>query len=372
MKKVFTAVLCSLFSLLCNAQNGTDVCRAMVTDAAHSVSIDTTSNSYYVSLYKNFCSSDGSTNDSAISATGAAIINSIPISLKGSDTNEHTQWSHFCSTEQSLAAGSSSTYDYQSLVVSQALASANECLRILSDHAYLLTYKVMTPDTLAINFGIPSGQSIVIHGVKADANVTCTGSDLTKAGSFEYKEGVGQTISASQGSSGITCVRKAFSTVGSTNFYREAAIKVDTNVGQMNIYWPQETVLPLTDASQIQHQIAALQSAVNFNALPIGTILPWYQKNSTPPAGWAKCDGSDTAHCPNLAGIFLRGSAPSDVGLTGGSARAAVAQHGSNNRHGDGNGWSIDGGHYVSNDQVYVDTVPPYTSVLYIIKIANQ
>jgi hypothetical protein len=242
-----------------------------------------------------------------------------------------------------------------------------------------MTYKIMTPDTLVVNFGIPSGQSITIHGVKADSNITCTGSDLRKGGSFTYKEGVGQEVSASQGSTSISCTRAPFSNIGNTPYYKEAAVEVDTNVGQMNIFWPKETVLPLTAASQIQGelsglvgQITALQSKIDFNALPIGTVLPWLKNVGTVPRGWTSCDGSDTAHCPNLAGVFLRGSAPAGVGSPGGSATASVGQHGSNSNRPDGNGWSMDGKHYLSNDTVTVNTVPPYVSVLYIMKVANQ
>lgn len=375
MKKMFLMFICLASSVLpgqLRGQSGTDVCRAMVTDAAHSISLSTTSSAYYVSIFKNYCNADGSANQSAIAATGSAIIDAIPITLKGSANDASSQWHQFCSTEQSVAAGSLDTYDYQSLVVSQALTSANECLKILSDHAYLLTYKVMTADTMVVNLGIPSGQAIVIHGVKADTNVTCTGSDLTHGGTFAYKEGVGQTINASAGSTSITCVRQPFTNVGSTPFYKEAAVEVDTNVGQMNIFWPKETVLPLTTASQIQQEIAALQSSLAFNALPLGTILPWFQRNGNPPAGWVKCDGSDTAHCPNLANLFMRGSGPPDVGTVGGADSAIVGQHGSNNRRGDGNGWSINGDHYLSNDTVTVNTVPRYVSVLYIMKVSNR
>ena len=369
----------SLVSVLARAQNGTNVCLAMVTDAAHSISLSTTSDFYYISIYKNFCYADGSTNQSAIDASGSAIIQAVPIALKGSSSDSHSQWSHFCSTEQGVASASSSTYDYESLVVSQALSSANQCLKILSDHAYTMTYKIMTPDTLVVNFGIPSGQSITIHGVTADSNITCTGSDLRHGGSFAYKQGVGQEISASQGSTSISCTRAAFSNIGNTPYYKEAAVEVDTNVGQMNIFWPKETVLPLTAASQIQGelaglvgQITTLQTKIDFNALPIGTVVPLVKKNATVPRGWTKCDGSDTANCPNLAGVFLRGSAAADVGSPGGSATASVGQHGSNSRRPDGNGWSIDGGHFMSNDTVTVNTVPPYVSVLYIMKVANQ
>jgi hypothetical protein len=211
-----------------------------------------------------------------------------------------------------------------------------------------------------------------VHGIDAPSSVTCEGSHLGHAGeSITYKTGVGQTISANSGATSITCSRTPSGNVSGTKFYEATPVNVDTSAGPLNIYWPQDSALPLTLASQINAQLQQLQSAVAFNALPIGTILPWYQRNGTPPAGWVKCDGSDTAHCPNLAGMFLRGSSPADVGSTGGSPRAEVGQHGSNNRHGDGNGWSMDGGHYVSNDHVFVDTIPPFTSVLYILKISN-
>jgi hypothetical protein len=382
MKLTSTAVLCLLVGTSLSpvrAQNGTDVCLAMVTDAAHSISLSTTSDSYYITLYNNYCNADGSVNDSAVNGSLSAIIKDVPIGLKGGSSDSKSQWSQFCSTEKSANVGSSSSYDYQSLVVGQALSSANQCLKTLSDHAYTMTYKVMTPEKMVVNFGVPSGQSIVIHGVTADTNVACTGSDLTNGGTFAYRQGIGQTIDASKGSTGISCARAPFTTVGSTPYYKEAAVEVDTNVGQLNIFWPKETVLPLTNASEIEKQIGAvskqldvLQSKVAFNALPIGTIVPWFQKNGNPPAGWVKCDGSDTAHCPNLAGVFLRGSAPSDVGSTGGSSSSSVGQHGSNNRRGDGNGWSIDGGHFMSNDNVTVNIIPPYASVLYIMKVSNQ
>jgi hypothetical protein len=375
MRKGFTSFFCLLvgiFAYQLRAQSGTDVCLAMVTDAAHSISLRTDESAYYVSLFKNYCNADGSTNDSSINGSASAVIKAVPISITGGSANSHQQWEQFCKTEKSVAAGSSESFDYQSLVVAEALASANQCLKILSDHAYTLTYKVMTADTMFVNFGIPSGQTIAIHGVGTDSSVSCTGTDFTKGGSFAYKEGMGQTIDASKGGTAIKCVRTPFATIAGSPHYKEAAVEVDTNVGQLNIFWPKESVLPLTDASKIQQQIAALQSAVNFNALPIGTILPWYQKNGNPPAGWVKCDGTDTAHCPNLAGQFLRGSAPADVGSTGGSATTPVPQHGSNNSHGDGNGWNKGGTNWLSNDDIRVPIIPPFTSVLYIIKVSNQ
>jgi hypothetical protein len=364
--------LCSVFPIGSEAQDPSAVCLAMVSDAAHNVAVDTSSSSYYHMYYQNYCNEDGSTNDSAIAASGSAVIDAVPVGLKGSSSDKKAQWSQFCKTEHDISFGTSSNYSYQSLVVSQALASANQCLSIVKDHAYTMTYKIMTPDTLVVNFGIPSGQNITIHGVKTDESIKCTGSNLAQSGSFVYKEGVGQTVSATYGSTSISCVRKPFSSMGGTSFYQQAAVEVDTNVGQLNIFWPQQTVLPLTTASDIESEINALKAETDFNKLPIGTLLPWYNKSDAVPRGWTKCDGSDTAHCPNLSGMFLRGSVQPQVTSTGGSESAVVGEHGSNNRRPDGNGWSIDGGHYLSNDRITVQTIPPYTSVLYILKISDH
>lgn len=383
MKMIKIGLCCSSLLLLNSvagyAQDGSAVCLAMVTDAAHSISVSTTSDAYFSSLYSNFCNADGSTNDSAINASGSGIIDAIPVGLKGGSSDVHTQWQQFCSTEQSAESSSSRTYDYQSEVISQALASANQCLKILSDHAYTMTYKVMTPDTMVVNLGIPSGQSIVIHGVAADKNVKCSGSDLKKGGSFLYSQGVGQTVNASDGSTSIRCERAPLQNVGNTSYYKEASVEVDTNVGQLNIFWPQETIFPLTTASKIQAEIkanvdkiAGVQGAVKFNALPIGAIVPWDPQGGTLPAGWVKCDGSDTAHCPNLTGLFLRGASVTALKSPDGQDSYPVAQHGSDHRRPDGNGWSIDGSHFLSNDQVTVKTIPRYVPVLYIMKIANE
>jgi hypothetical protein len=105
------------------------------------------------------------------------------------------------------------------------------------------------------------------------------------------------------------------------------------------------------------------------NQLPIGTILPLYKLPTGPlPAGWGKCDGSDP-NCPNLSGQFLCGSSAGQaIQSKGGSATATVPHFGSNNNTPDGNGWSLDGSHYRSNDVLTVPTVPPFTAVLYIMR----
>jgi hypothetical protein len=366
-------VILMCLAIQVEAQKPSDVCLAMASDAAHNVSLNTSSQAYYITLHHEFCYADGSTNDSEINTKGSAVIDAIPVAAAFASSDKSTKFTQFCQNFQDAAAASGSSFDYKSVVVDRALDAVNQCVAMVTTHGMSLTYTLQTPNTVVVNLGIPSGQSVDVHGITAPSSVSCVGSDLAHKGqSITYKTGVGQTISANSGATSITCSRTPSSNVGGTAFYDASSVNVDTSAGPLDIYWPQESTLPLTIASQVQAEIQNLQAAVSFNALPVGTILPWYQKNGNPPAGWVKCDGSDTAHCPNLAGIFLRGSSPADVGSTGGSATAPVGQHGSNNRHPDGNGWSLDGSHYLSNDNVTVNTIPPFTSVLYILKISNH
>jgi hypothetical protein len=108
-------------------------------------------------------------------------------------------------------------------------------------------------------------------------------------------------------------------------------------------------------------------------SFPVGAILPLYlkpgQQKPALPARWDYCDGSDLNHCPDFSGLFLRGAnsqfAP---GTKGGSETAPIPQFGNNNRTPDGNGWSVDGGHFRSNDSNVVLTVPPFVSILFIMR----
>ena len=199
-----------------------------------------------------------------------------------------------------------------------------------------------------------------------------------------YAAGSGQTISAAAGTYNVSCTRKPIAVQGGTSVFNATALTVDTNFGGLNVFWPQDRSLPITSASELQALIGGLQSrvsslesttqqmqgAVNFNLLPIGSIVAWWS-GGDPPKGWVKCDGTD-GRAPNLTGRFLRAGSSGQVGATAGAESANVPQFGSNNRRGDGNGWSIDGNHFLSTDAPTINTVPPFTSVVYIMKVANS
>ena len=356
-----------------------DVCNSIAQNAVKDISVSTGTDSSTSALYSNYCYADGSTNDSAINASGNAVVQGLPIGAAFASSDKATRFKQFCTTFQTAMAQSTATYNYQSLVVSKALDSVVECLKA-ANNGYALSYRLITPSTMVLNFAIPPAGTLTIQGIQTDPGVTCAGADLAHPGqTLTYGPGKGQKIDSGNGANAVTCSRSSVGAVNGAAMYSEKAVVVSTSQGALDVFWPQDGTVPLLTASKIQASIDDLtkkvtdaKSAIAYNALPIGSIVPWFVANGNPPPGWTKCDGSDTAHCPNLNGMFLRGTVPASVGATGGSATSPEHQFGSNNRHPDGNGWSMDGAHFWSNDNPHVDIIPPYVAVLYIMKIANQ
>lgn len=355
----------------------TDVCKAMVTDAAHSVSLNTADSSYFVSIYNNYCYADGSTNQAAVNATGSAIVDAIPLTAGFAGTDNMSKFMNFCKNYQSIAAGTSNSLVYQSAVVGKSLEAANECLSIVTGHGMSLSYQVSTPTTLLINITVPGGQTMVVQGISADTGVACIGPDLAHPGqTITYNTGTGQTLPG--GSTTITCNRQPFSTAGGQTMYAAASVAVSSSVGPLNIYWPQDSAFPLLTASQIQSslnavtaQVQQLQTATSFDNLPIGTLLPWVG-GGAPPAGWVLCDGS-SPQCPNYSDLFLRGSGQTAVGGIAGSDShshgGGAYAPGTTNKSPTGNGFNSGGTNY----GVYVysaSNVPRYVAVRYIMKVS--
>jgi hypothetical protein len=359
--------------------NAIDVCYSMAQNALHNISVSQTNDASISATFSNYCHADGSTNNSAINASGNAIVNELPIGAAFAGSSASQRWNQFCSLYQTSAAVSNNQYNYANMVLSKGLDSVNDCLHAAANN-FGLSYQTITPSTLVINFTIPAGQNLAINGLAADTGVTCTGHDFSSpgGGSITYSQSTQQTVTSVAGTSAITCVRTPAQAVGGNQFYSDKAIVVTTNVGALDIYWPQDSVFPIVTASTIQNNLNALQRQINdnkaeveFNQLPIGSVIPWYS-NAAPPAGWVKCDGSDPAHCPDLTNTFLLGTHSGDIGRTGGSTTTDVPWLGSNNRHGDGNGWSVDGGHFVSNDSRTISIMPPFRTVVFIMKIATS
>jgi hypothetical protein len=106
------------------------------------------------------------------------------------------------------------------------------------------------------------------------------------------------------------------------------------------------------------------------SVIPKGIIFPWASKETKPPKGWALCDGKDGR--PNLDGIFLRGTAsPAAVGGTGGSASQNHGHTVGKSGAPSGAGFQGDGDdcQLGSASDVTINTIPPFYTVQYIIKL---
>ena len=199
------------------AQNPTAVCLAIVTSATHDVGIQSNSSSFLNTVYSNYCQQDGTTKASSFNAGLSAVVNAIPFSFTGGSADTSTQITNFCKNYQSTYAANSASFDAQSIVVQKALESANQCLEIATRTQNTISYSILTPQMLAIKFGIPTGQTLDIHGISHDDAVSCEGSKAEGTGTVDFSTGTGQSITAKQGTYNVSCTRKAFATQGGTS-----------------------------------------------------------------------------------------------------------------------------------------------------------
>lgn len=295
---------------VCTGQTDpTSVCLAMVHEAAHNINLSTSSSQYLNTLFDNSCKKDGSTKQGGWNAGLSAVIEDIPVSLTGGSTNSETAYSNFCRNYASSNQGSASSFSWQSLVVEKALGSANQCLAIATKGTYLY-YKVMTPDTLAINFSIGSGNTLRVRGISHSTAVTCEGAKASGSGAFAYSTGVGQTLTSDFGTYSITCTRRPESGASKSSRYLETSLVVDTNAGGFDIYWPQDALLPLRDANDIETAIEDLGRQTDKNlkdgvAQVLTSMEPYTSGTrfilaSPCPAGWAELGSVgiifDTSH----------------------------------------------------------------------------
>jgi len=129
--------------------------------------------------------------------------------------------------------------------------------------------------------------------------------------------------------------------------------------------------VPMDTLAKVTASVKKMQDAIRYNALPIGTVIPWLRPAAAVPAGWVKCDGSD-GNCPDLTGLFLRGSNAAGANQTGGADSFVVPWLGSDNSDPGGNGWKKDDDSRVSNEHPTISLVPRHRTVLYIMKVANM
>jgi hypothetical protein len=143
----------------------------------------------------------------------------------------------------------------QSQVVGYALKSAVECLKIASS-GNVVTYQVLTPETLVVSFSVGADNTLHIGGLSHPSDVSCVGANAANSdGTTTYATGTKRDLSADIGAYKITCTRAPSSNNNGRKMYDAVGLAVSTNNGGLNIYWPQNTVLPLEQADQIQANI---------------------------------------------------------------------------------------------------------------------
>jgi hypothetical protein len=307
-----------------------DVCADILPRAAHEIGLTQDSSDVLDNVFTKYCEENGNTKSSSFN--GGVSIPSLPISLTGGSSDKSTQIHNFCSNYSHMYHAQGSHFTYQDTVVTKALDAVVDCYRIQKTSAQV-SHKFLTKDTLVISF-IPGNQPLTISGISHPSTVTCIGRGI--GGPKEFT--VSTMYKINHGSYSVTCTRTPKTEQGTT-FYDEAGLGVSTGAGPYNIFWPKETNLPLTQATQIQatiddlkHQLLAAQGELArfHKAMTIGEdgSVSFSSQISAPNDSRGDCSdvtltptqrgGPDMNWCP--AGTFLIGV---DVDDTGGPPQSS-------------------------------------------------
>lgn len=263
------------------AGNDTSVCLAMIADASHNVGLNMRSQDFLDTVYSDYCSADGSARTNHLNAGLNVIFKNVPLKFTLGSGAKSSRVTNFCKSYRSHYDNTASSVSSRTIVVERALQSANECLNIVDKDKTAITYRIMTPNILYISFYIPAGLTLDVRGISHDKTIKCKGSKLSSSGSIQYGIGHGQIITAAAGYYEVTCRRDPVAKQGGTAIYNATALSVDTNLGSLNIFWPNDGILPIDSISEISKDIAAVER----RSVPKGMIA-FFSTNRCPD-GWA-------------------------------------------------------------------------------------
>ena len=233
-------------------------CGDVYKNAVRNISIETkdrTSKSFYFNLY---CEKSGSTKDFTASASVGFPIEGIPLEISGDGHWSETELKDFCKQGVEQRFYQSNDLSFGSFVVSDALASFNECLA-LEKKDLIVTHSESAPTGVTIFGRFQTTQlNLAILGMLYDETVVeCSSTSLSDDGK-EIKIDRSQSFSNIKQNFSISCKRKP-KIEGDRTYYPPASLTLATTQGPYTVRLRSDTNLGFNLASEAK---AAYDSAV--------------------------------------------------------------------------------------------------------------
>lgn len=274
MNKVALVTVCiSIFTSQAYAQSDpAEICRGILSDAGRNISVSQESDAVLGTVFDKYCNQSGTIKNSSLDIAASAVIEEVPASFTLGSTDKQTAFNNFCRNYAQIATSNRQKYSYQSTVVSKALDTLDQCVRIARTGNFL-THKLLNDEAADISLVAQAGGKITLQGLYVTGDVKCQ----TKLANTEKAVILSPDSSPEfAGNLVISCRRTGVAAITSPNpaqpataspglpvgstLYNEATVTLGTvNVGSYSFLWPRSVRLPENEASQINADLVALK-----------------------------------------------------------------------------------------------------------------
>ncbi len=229
-----------------------------LTKALKEFSISTSSSDHLNSVFDNYCEASGSMKAASAGFGIDTVVKAIPIKFTGSYANNEEAMKNFCKNYSSTTAIQERTFSYKEKIASKALETVSDCLRLQSQEKVIITHDIVNRDRSTFFLKSSLDKKIKLSGVAVTGPVKCTGQIDRKSTPFNDSTNV--TVSNSQN---FICTRTPSLNAQKVKIYDESTISVATDLGNYNVFWPQDELVPEEMASKIGLDIVRMQGKLD-------------------------------------------------------------------------------------------------------------
>ena len=312
-KRFFTLAILLGIVLIARPAFSADICAVLLSQGIRDTSSQQITESRFNELKSHVCNSSFDSYSKA--ATQAASggfdvpgIFGISFGSANAESEYSTKWRNFCQSDYGLAISNSDLRTHFSTANRAVLNSFDNCVNVTSERFIRYVQPLSDGATFSITFDNKRQGNSTFRVLGISLTNSSTSQTMNVLQSCDVPTPFKHPFPWDTGVPEMNT--NAFSIVCRKNANDTVVVGGTTSAGNID-----PVVVPGVPSAgpTIGDRVSALEANLA-TSVPKGTVLTWFVKGGSIPAGWKTCDGTNG---PDLRNFFIRGaSSPSDLNDT--------------------------------------------------------